>query len=165
MEHPAFKRYQRTGIVVQANENVKLDIELQLGDVKTTVSVTEAVSQIETRTATHQGNGRPGSGFVELPLDGRNPADLALLVPGVVPGSNTTNGDATYAPIIRGQKSFSIAGSRNNNTRFSLDGGENMDSLFNFNAPFPFPDAVEEFSVQTSNMMLDQGSSSAITEL
>jgi hypothetical protein len=160
VEQPSFKRYQRTGILLQANENVKLDISLEVGDVKTTVSVSEAVSQIETRSATIKETVDQAR-IVELPLDGRNPADLALLVPGVVPGSATTNGDATYDPIIRGQKSFSIGGSRNNNVRFSLDGGENMDSLFNFNAPFPFPDAVEEFSVQTSNMMLDQGNSSA----
>ena len=53
-------------------------------------------------------------------------------------------------------------GSRNNNVRFSLDGGTNMDSLMNTNLPFPFPfpDAVQEFSVETSNMSLDQGNSS-----
>ena len=36
-----------------------------------------------------------------------------------------------------------------------------MDNLFNVNLPFPFPDALEEFSVETSNMGLEQGSSSA----
>ena len=61
----------------------------------------------------------------------------------------------------RGTKEFSVNGSRNNNVRFTLDGGTNMDSLMNTNLPFPFPDAVQEFSVETSNMSMDQGNTSA----
>src|SRR5436305_613238 len=37
LEHPAFKRYERRGVLLQANENVKVDIALEVGDVKTTV--------------------------------------------------------------------------------------------------------------------------------
>src|SRR5262249_22568590 len=54
-----------------------------------------------------------------------------------------------------------VDGSRNNNLRYTLDGGEHMDSLRNFNLPFPFPDALQEFSVQTSNMSPEHGISSA----
>ena len=39
-----------------------------------------------------------------------------------------------------------------------------MDSLMNTNLPFPFPDAVQEFSVETSNMSLDQGNSSQVSQ-
>ena len=42
----------------------------------------------------------------------------------------------------RGTKEFSVNGSRQNNLKFTLDGGDNQDNLFNANLPFPFPDAI-----------------------
>ena len=159
VEQPAFKRYEGTGILLQANENVKLDIALEVGDVKTTVSVDAAASQVEVRSSTIKET-VDRARVVELPLNGRNAADLALLATGVTAfGSNTGDASSSWRP--RGTKEFSVNGSRNNNVRFSLDGGTNMDSLMNTNLPFPFPDAVQEFSVETSNMSLDQGNSSA----
>src|SRR5215468_12161728 len=159
VEQPAFKRAERTGILLQANENVKVDIALEVGDVKTTVSVDAAASQVEVRSSTLKETVNQAR-VVELPLNGRNAADLALLATGVSAfGSNT--GDVTTSWRPRGTKEFSVNGSRNNNVHFSLDGGANMDNLMNTNLPFPFPDAVQEFSVETSNMSLDQGNSSA----
>jgi hypothetical protein len=159
VEQPAFKRYERTGIVLQANENVKVDIALEVGDVKTTVSVDAAASQVETRASTLKETVDQVR-VVELPLNGRNAADLALLATGVSAfGSNV--GDITSSFRPRGTKEFAVNGSRNNNVRFTLDGGGNMDTMMNTNLPFPFPDAVQEFSVETSNMSMDQGNSSA----
>jgi hypothetical protein len=159
VEQPSFRRYQRTGVLLQANENVKVDIQLELGDVQTVVNVVGSASQVETRAATLKDT-VDRARVVELPLNGRNAADLALLVPGVVTsGSNSGDDNSNIHP--RGQKEISINGSRNNNVRYTMDGGENMDNLFNVNLPFPFPDALEEFSVETSNMGLEQGSSSA----
>ncbi len=159
VEQPTFKRYERTGIVLQANENVKVDIALEVGDVKTTVSVDAAASQVETRASTLKETVDQVR-VVELPLNGRNAADLALLATGVSAfGSNV--GDITSSFRPRGTKEFAVNGSRNNNVRFTLDGGGNMDTMMNTNLPFPFPDAVQEFSVETSNMSMDQGNSSA----
>jgi hypothetical protein len=85
------------------------------------------------------------------------PADLVLMAPGVTPvGGNTGDqGGSAWRP--RGQKEVSVNGSRNNNLRYTLDGGTNMDDLVNDNLDFPFPDAVQEFSAQTSNMGVEQG--------
>src|SRR2546425_601590 len=159
VEQPAFKRYERTGILLQANENVKVGVALEVGDIKTTVSVDAAASQVEVRSSTIKET-VDRARIVELPLNGRNAADLALLATGVTAFSSNT-GDISSSWRPRGTKEFSVNGSRNNNVRFTLDGGANMDSLMNTNLPFPFPDAVQEFSVETSNMSLDQGSSSA----
>jgi hypothetical protein len=57
-------------------------------------------------------------------------------------------------------RSFSVNGSRQNNLSFTLDGGDNEDTLQNSNLPFPFPDAVQEFSVQTSNAGAEFGKTS-----
>jgi hypothetical protein len=123
------------------------------------VSVEAAASQVEVRSSTIKET-VDRARVVELPLNGRNAADLALLATGVTAFSSNT-GDISSSWRPRGTKEFSVNGSRNNNVRFSLDGGANMDTLMNTNLPFPFPDAVQEFSVETSNMSLDQGNSSA----
>ena len=152
VEQTAFRRFEQSGILLSANENVKIDIKLEVGDVKTTVSVTAAATQVESQVATIKET-VDRARVVDLPLNGRDAARLAMLVPGVVSGR--------YSTGVTGQNSFSFNGSRNNNVRFTLDGGQNMDNHTNENIPFPFPDAVEEFSVQTSNMAPDHGNSSA----
>ncbi len=105
VEQPAFQRYQRTGILLQANENAKVDIQLELGDMKTTVSVEAAASQIEARASTIKET-VDRARVVELPLNGRNAADLALLVPGVAPASGNT-GDVSGNTQPRGMKQLS----------------------------------------------------------
>ena len=159
VEKTAFKRYERTGVLLQANENVKVDIALEVGDMKTTISIVDAPAQVETRSSTLKET-VDRARVVELPLNGRNAADLALLVPGVTAFASN-NGDVGSNIRPRGTKEFSINGSRNNNVRFTLDGGENMDNLMNSNLAFPFPDAVQEFSVETANMGMEQGNSGA----
>ena len=131
VEQPAFKRTERTGILLQANENVKVDIALEVGDVKTTVSIDAAASQVETRASTLKETVDQAR-VVELPLNGRNAADLALLATGVSAfGSNT--GDITSSFRPRGTKELAVNGSRNNNVRFTLDGGGNMNTMMNTN--------------------------------
>ena len=154
VEKDGFRRYERTGVLLQANENVKIDVRMEVGDVKTSVSVNAAATQVETQVATIKET-VDRARVVDLPLNGRDAAQLALLIPGVVSGGTSTTGGIT------GQNSFSVNGSRNNNVFFTLDGGQHMDNHYNQNIPFPFPDAVEEFSVQTSNMGPEHGNSSA----
>src|SRR5688572_428118 len=161
VEQPGFRRYERRDIRLQANENVAAHAALTVGDVQTTVTVEERPSQVETRLATVKDT-IDERRVNELPLNGRNAADLALLSTGVTSGIGNNTGDTNFADPYRprGQKQLTVNGSRNNNLRYTLDGGEHMDNLRNFNLPFPFPEALQEFSVQTSNMTVEHGSSS-----
>lgn len=114
-------------------------------------------ANVETRSATlnHTADSKR---IVELPLNGRNPADLILLAAGVASGATNNSGDvgsSSWRP--KGQKEIAVNGSRNNKLRYTLDGGTNMDDLMNENMDFPFPDAVQEFSAQTSNMGVEHG--------
>lgn len=158
-EQAGFKRYERGGILLRANDNVKVDIVLEVGDVKTTIAVNEQASPVDTRSATLKET-VDQQRVIELPLNGRNPADLALLAPGVVPSGNNLGNNQGGNTRPDGTKSLTVNGSRNNNLRYTLDGGENMDNLYNLNMPFPFPDALQEFSVQTSNMTVEHGKDS-----
>ncbi|MEI4913932.1 carboxypeptidase-like regulatory domain-containing protein, partial [Klebsiella pneumoniae] len=79
VEQASFRRYDRTGILLQANENVKVDVTLEIGDVKSTVTVNAAASQVETEVATLKET-VDQKRIVDLPLNGRDAAQLALLV-------------------------------------------------------------------------------------
>ncbi|MEZ5399385.1 MAG: carboxypeptidase regulatory-like domain-containing protein [Bryobacteraceae bacterium] len=157
VEQSGFRKYQRVKIELRANENIQADAVLDIGSVQETITVDAAVTQIDTRSATlnHTVDSKR---IVDLPLNGRNPADLVLLAPGVNSGASNNSGDvggSNWRP--KGQKEVSVNGSRNNNLRYTLDGGTNMDDLVNGNLDFPFPNAVQEFSAQTSNMGVEHG--------
>jgi Carboxypeptidase regulatory-like domain len=76
-EHTGFSKQEKTGILLQANENVRVDMTLQVGDVKTTVAVVADAAQVDLRSATIKDT-VDQQRVVELPLNGRNAADLPL---------------------------------------------------------------------------------------
>src|SRR6185503_6479513 len=102
----------------------------------------------------------------ELPLNGRNAAELSLLVAGTVSyPTNPANPTGTFAggALQGATKTFPGAvaivtnGSRQNQVSYQLDGGNYVDEYTNVNQPFPMPDALQEFSVQTSNYSAEYG--------
>lgn len=156
-QHPGFRAFEETGILLQVSENRKIDVTLQVGNISEKVQVEATALTVETSSATIK-SVVDGKRVLELPLNGRNVLQLGLLVPGAVSAGGGLQGSAKSAAD---QQQFSINGSRQNTTKFTLDGGDNEDNLTNSNAPYPFPDAVEEFSVQTSNMTAEVGKSSS----
>ena len=152
-EKSDLKTYERTGIVLQVNNKIQADVTMAVGSVNATVTVAESSSMVETQSPTTS-TVIDAQRIVDLPLNGRNVADLTLLVPGVQPAS-TENADSSKQTA---QAVFTSAeGSRDSGINYTLDGGENNDDLFNVNLPFPFPDAVQEFSVQTAGQSVDFG--------
>src|ERR1035437_3441400 len=92
----------------------------------------------------------------DLPLNGRNAASLTTLVPGIVIAP-TQNIDQGITKTFPGLVPVTVNGTRANQTNYMLDGGNNVDEYTNVNAPFPMPDSVQEFSVQTSNYNAEYG--------
>ena len=92
----------------------------------------------------------------ELPLNGRNAAALTTLVAGVsiAPNAQADQGGTKTFPVA---VTITANGARVGQTNYLLDGGNNVDEYTNVNAPFPMPDAVQEFSVQTSNYNAEYG--------
>ena len=159
IQHPGFQRYEQRGIVLQVNDDRKIDIELTVGDLTTSVTVETGGVSVETTSATIKDT-VDSQRVVELPLNGRNLADLTLLVPGITSANGVAGDVKGSAYSGPGSKELSVNGSRQNNLKFTLDGGDNQDNLFNANLAFPFPDAVQEFSVQTANSGVEIGKSS-----
>src|SRR5438876_2587385 len=94
--------------------------------------------------------------LVEMPLEGRNAAKLTLLVPGAVYSANG-GADQGTTKTFPGAVTISANGARQDMVSYQLDGGNYVDEYTNVNQPFPFPDALQEFSVQTSNYSAEYG--------
>jgi hypothetical protein len=155
VSHPGFHTFDQAGIHLEVNDNRKVDVKLEIGEVSTKVQVEAAAVAVVTSSATLK-SVVDSKQIVELPLNGRNVAILAALTPGVV----STGVSGGSSKDSAGSVGLAVNGGRPNTVRFTLDGGDNEDNLQNENMPFPFPDAVEEFSVQTSNAAADTGKSS-----
>jgi hypothetical protein len=80
----------------------------------------------------------------QLPLDGRNFLELALLVPGAAPAANGSAGS------VRGDFAFNVNGAREDANNFLLDGVYNVDPKLNTFSVKPPVDGVQEFEVLTS---------------
>ncbi len=92
--------------------------------------------------------------MVDIPLNGRQATQLILLT-----GAATTApaGDNVGSKNYPSEVTLSVAGSQGTQTEYLMDGADNTDSFSNVNLPFPFPDAMQEFSVQTSGLAAQYG--------
>ncbi|MBT9333070.1 TonB-dependent receptor [Paracidobacterium acidisoli] len=150
-----FSSYLQKGVVLQADQAATVNIALQVGSTTQTVNVSAAPPQVDTTTGTLSQVVTQKS-VNDLPLDGRNAASLTELVAGVVaaPDAQTDQGTTKSFPVV---VTISANGTLANQTDYLLDGANNVDEYTNVNDPFPFPDALQEFSVQTSNYNAQYG--------
>lgn len=153
-----FKTFIQSGITLRADEGVTVNAALQLGASAERVTVVGDAAQVDVATPT-VGQVIETRRVVDLPLNGRNAAALTALAPGVVvaPNDSADQGQTKTFPVV---VTISANGSRANVTNYMLDGGNNVDEYTNVNLPFPFPDALQEFSVQTSNYGAQYGQNS-----
>src|ERR1035437_1659888 len=154
-----FQTYTQSGIVLEANQSATVNIKLVVGSSAVTVNVTGDAPQIDTTSGTLS-QVIDESRVVDLPLMGRNAASLITLVAGVVDATNEGNGaDQGSGKTFPVAVVTSANGTLPNQSNYLLNGGNNVDEMTNVNAPFPFPDALQEFSVQTSNYNAEYGQS------
>lgn len=153
VEAPGFRTLEQTGITLLADQALTLNMRLTVGVTTQNVTVTAPAQQVDTYTPTLK-SVVDEARMVELPLDGRNAAELTLLVAGAVENpSSSASTSKTFPTSV----AISTNGARENQTGYMLDGGNNVDIYTNENQPFPFPDSLQEFSVQTSNYLAEYG--------
>jgi hypothetical protein len=154
-----FETYTQTDIVLQADQRLTANVRLVIGSATETVTVTSELPQVDTTTGTLS-QVIDQQRVVDLPLNGRNAATLITLVAGVVDASNEGNGaDQGTGKTFPAAVVTTANGTLPNQSNYMLNGGNNVDEMTNVNAPFPFPDAVQEFSVETSNYDAQYGQS------
>ncbi len=149
VEQTGFKKYVREGIVLNVNQNARLDVALQVGTTSQTIEVTGDVTQVDTASAT-LGNVETQRRIVDLPLVERDAFQLGLLQAGVFPPDQD---DGSNNP-------FSVSGQRSESLSFMVNGADNNDFLGNNAVVNPNPDALDEFKILTNNYEAEYGRTS-----
>jgi len=151
-----FSTYIQNGIVLEVSSNPQINATLQVGSVNEQVVVQANAAMVETQS---NGVGQviDQRQVVELPLNGRDPTQLIALA-----------GATTSAPVgdLNTNKNFptitiAVAGGLPNGVTYLLDGGSHNDPFNNLNLPIPFPDALQEFKVETSSLPAQYGDHAA----
>ena len=150
---PGFKTYVQTGIVLQVGSNPNVNAILEVGQVSDQIEVQADAALVETRTS-GVGNVIENQSVLELPLNGRNPTELIFLAGAAAPTTDGSlnSGVRNYATVV-----ISVGGGANGGMNYFLDGGSHNDSQNNLNLPLPFPDALQEFKVETSGLAAQYG--------
>jgi Carboxypeptidase regulatory-like domain/TonB dependent receptor len=159
----SFKRFTRTGVVLEVNVPARVDAALQLGDINQTVTVSESVPLVDT-TSPEIGRTIENQEVVNLPLVNRNVYQLLQLTPGV---QNSSFNPGQPNPVITlgypEQRTFINGGVDGGagSVSYYLDGGINMTGLRNTGNILPNPDAIQEYRVETNNYNAEYGKMSA----
>jgi hypothetical protein len=131
--------------VLEVGNNIQVNVAMQVGSVNETVEVKANASLVETKENSVS-SVVDQQRINDLPLDGRQATQLILTLGAAAYGDSGDTGSKTFWSSTR----ISVAGGQGNGTAYLLDGGDNTDAMSNVNMPFPFPDALQEFSVDTS---------------
>jgi hypothetical protein len=156
---PGFKSYSQTGITVNVNATLRVDVALEIGQSVETVTVEANAVQVQSETS-EQSNMISGQQIAKLDTNGRNPVQLATLVPGAA----SSLPDFNAPTALSSNNDISFNGQRPNHNIWRIDGGESYDRgsgggmIVN-----PSPDAIAEFRVLTSNYSAEFGSASGGT--
>jgi hypothetical protein len=145
-EHTGFRTVVSAEQKLSINQALRIDIKMEVGAASQTVDVGAEAAPVETVNPT-LGQSITGRTLTNMPLNGRDALDLALLQPGVTESNDDNSGAGNY----------SIAGGRTDSVTFLLDGGLNNDLLDNSNLLDPNPDAIAEFRLLTSNYTAEYG--------
>ncbi|HVO97679.1 MAG TPA: carboxypeptidase-like regulatory domain-containing protein [Bryobacteraceae bacterium] len=140
-----FKDYVQSGIELVVNNNIQINVAMQVGAASERVEVSATASMVETKENSIS-NLVDQQRISELPLNGRQVTQLIYTVGAAVPADSGDTGSKTFWNATR----ISIAGGQGNGTAYLLDGADATDAMSNVNMPFPFPDALQEFSIETS---------------
>ena len=153
---PGFRTYVQTGIVLQVGSNPTVNAVLNVGQVSDQVEVQADAQLVETRS-TGVGQVMDNTRVLELPLNGRRVSDLILISGGAVQGG------ASFGYGGRGysQVAISVAGGQASGIAYNLDGGVHNDVYTGLGVTMPFPDALQEFKLETNALPAQYGHHSA----
>jgi len=156
---PGFKSFVQKGIQLEVASNRSINVKMEIGAVTESVQVNANAAQVETKENSIA-QVVDEQRLIDLPLNGRNPADLLRITGFSTSNMNVNGNDLTGSKNIQGSNgstAYSVAGSAANGVNFLLDGGDNNDAFSNVNLPIPFPDAIMEFNLQANGLPAQYG--------
>jgi Carboxypeptidase regulatory-like domain len=159
IDAPGFARFSQSPVEITVSQTSRIDASLALGSVTQSVVITDAPPAIDTSTNT-LGKVVAGKEVLDLPLNGRNFAQLGLLQTGVAPISS---GVLTEGGSLRQGQSYAVNGQRPEGNNFLLDGAQNvnrMDGGYALKIPI---DAIAEFRILTNTAPPEYGGNTGST--
>jgi len=149
-----FQTFTQTG-VLEVGNNISIDPHLQVGAATEQISVEASGVALETETSTFK-QVIDQARITEMPLNGRQATQLVLISGGAVSTSGI-NKDMVGSKNYASSTVIAVAGSQGNYNNYVLDGGYHTDNFTNVNLPYPFPDALHEFSVESNSLPARNG--------
>jgi len=163
VNEPGFKPYRRTGITLDANSALLLDVVLQVGERTEAITVNENAVHVET-SSSQMGEVITGTTMTEVPLNGRSYTDLLSLQAGVAPATSITSstvqdvGASAFSPSgDLNPGTVSINGQREFANSFMVNGSDVEEDVNMGTAIIPNLDSIAEFRILTNNFDAEYG--------
>jgi hypothetical protein len=151
VELSGFRKIDRQGVVINVGQTIDINFSLEVAQVAETIQVTGESPLIQSSSSSVGGVVDIGR-IEQLPLNGRQFANLAATIPGVGLGFHTDPTKSTqYSPQING--------GNGRNVNYQIDGGDNNDdTVGGLLQAFPL-EAIQEFNFQTQRFKAEYGRS------
>jgi hypothetical protein len=158
VEKEGFSRYIQVGITLDVNQTATQSVSLRVGEAREQVKVSANADMLPAESS-NIAQLIDTQRIADLPLNGRQAQSLLFLAPGTINTTLYYCGSACQGGVYPNAQWGNISGGGPGNINYQLDGVDHNDNYINSNYPFPNPDAVQEFSVQTNNMSAEYGNS------
>lgn len=145
-DREGFRAHKETGLVLELGQVRRLDINLQVGAVGDSVTVVSEPPLINTDAGAIKGDVITNQQINEVPLDGRDFVDLALMVPGVIPMAQGGQGSG-----------LNVNGARSDSTNYSVDGFNSRNPRGAASQVRPNMGAMQEFKMEVSGFSAENG--------
>jgi len=163
VEAIGFKPYRRTGVVIDADSALLVDVAMVIGDRTDTVTVIQSPVSVESEN-TQLGEVISGQSVAAVPLNGRSFTELLALQPGVAPMTTITGnsiqaaGASTFSPAgYLDAGTISINGQREYANGFTVNDTDVIERFTMGAAVIPNLDSIAEFRVLTGNLAAEYG--------
>jgi hypothetical protein len=161
VKQSGFSDFEETGVIINANSAIRIDVKLQLGSVTNAVTVKSDELQVETQSS-QMGQVIEAEKIVSVPLNGRSFIDLLALQPGVSPYSITAfntgtgiGGRTVSGSLANGSQS--VNGGRSGSNSYLINGGYAEEGAHEAAAMIPNLDSIAEFRIITNNYNAEYG--------
>jgi hypothetical protein len=153
---PGFKATVITDIDLKVNDQLRFDLNLNVGDLQQSVSVEANAVQVQT-SSTQLGGTIESKEMLALPLNGRSYLDLLGLQAGVAPRSTTAATDRPVDGLFTAPGNVSVNGQPESANAFLVNGGDVSETKNNGAGLIPNIDSVQEFRLITNSFDAEYG--------
>jgi hypothetical protein len=155
-EASGFTTYNQTGIRLTVNQAASQIVTMQVGQIAERVTVEANAELVTTRTGA-VGQVIDEKKIVELPLNGRMAQSLVFLSAGTVDLGRNGCRICGHGGVYPGEQTAGVNGAGMGQVNYQLDGAGHNDTYLNVNVPFPNPDSVQEFNLESTNFTAEYG--------